>query len=574
MPTPRRACATCFKAKSKCVIQHDGETCERCKRLNKRCVFGLETPRDTGSPITPRAGPLEEKLDRLVSLLQNQQNARLNETQSSPEHNNDTAALIASREDHAPAQDLLYPQLAPNSLISCLGEPSSSQAEDYLTIFRTHMLRFFPAFRLGPDISSQRLKQEKPFLWLCIMCVACTSTSHQLLLGDSIKQIVAREVVYKSQKNMDFLLGLLVFIAWAHYQIRYMAFLSDFMQLSTSIVFDLGLNRTTQNARGYNTFKPATEGRPSEARPTTPPRKDKTMEERRAVLACFLLSSTLAATLKRIDALKWTPSMDESLGLISEYPECAEDTILVVQVKLQLLTNQLDRSNCTWPFGNSRYASEISEPPACFLESIMAHLNAIRNEIPPELMHSDVILGHFHCTFLLFHEAFLSKPSNSFTTLNIERVERFAACMQSIKSWFEAFSSIAPTTYVGFTFPYMCAMAYNFLTLARFSTTEGSAWDRSSVRKTIDILAVCDHLVDNYQTVVANCRTSHVNDDLDFFADCVKSFQCMSRLWKRELDTVTDPADFRLRQEDLEDMSFGFATEWIDAPFMADFFTS
>lgn len=61
---------------------------------------------------------------------------------------------------------------------------------------------------------------------------------------------------------------------------------------------------------------------------------------------------------------------------------------------------------------------------------------------------------------------------------------------------------------------------------------------------------------------------------MDFFADCVKSFQCMSRLWKRELDTVTGPGEFQLSQEDVEDMSFGFATEWIDAPFMTEFFTS
>lgn len=186
----------------------------RCNRLNKRCVFTLETPRDTGSPITPRAGPLEEKLDQLVSLLQNQQNSRLNETQSPPQHNSRTAAPIGPREDHTPTHDSLYPQSVPGSLASCLGEPSPLQADEYLAIFRTHMLRFFPAFRLEPDIVSQQLKQEKPFLWLCIMCVACTSTSHQLLLGDSIKQIVAREIVYKSQKNMDFLLGLLVFIAW------------------------------------------------------------------------------------------------------------------------------------------------------------------------------------------------------------------------------------------------------------------------------------------------------------------------------------------------------------------------
>lgn len=80
--------------------------------------------------------------------------------------------------------------------------------------------------------------------------------------------------------------------------------------------------------------------------------------------------------------------MDKSLAVISERPDCAEDTIFVIQVKLQLLTNQLDCANCTWPFGNSRYVSAVSEPPACFLDSIMAHLNTLRDGIPPELMYS------------------------------------------------------------------------------------------------------------------------------------------------------------------------------------------
>jgi len=60
---------------------------------------------------------------------------------------------------------------------------------------------------------------------------------------------------------------------------------------------------------------------------------------------------------------------------------------------------------------------------------------------------------------------------------------------------------------------------------------------------------------------------------MDFFADSAKSFQCMNRLWKRELDTVEGSGELYSRREDLDDMSFGFATEWIDAPFMADFFS-
>ena len=158
--------------------------------------------------------PLEEKLDRLVTLLQNQQNASRDGTEAPASTGSPPVAM--SNFDLSIAATIL----------PCPGEPSPLQADEYLASFRTHMLRFFPVVRLPSDMSSEQLKEEKPFLWLCIMSVACTSTSHQLVLGDSIRQIVGRELVYRGEKSMDLLLGLLIFIAW------YVVFLAILIQVN------------------------------------------------------------------------------------------------------------------------------------------------------------------------------------------------------------------------------------------------------------------------------------------------------------------------------------------------------
>ena len=74
-----------------------------------------------------------------------------------------------------------------------------------------------------------------------------------------------------------------------------MAFLTDLTQIAMSLVFDLGLNKTSQEPRGAKCFRQASRDKPLYARPKTPSRGVKTMDENRAVLGCFLLSSTYVA---------------------------------------------------------------------------------------------------------------------------------------------------------------------------------------------------------------------------------------------------------------------------------------
>lgn len=93
-------------------------------------------------------------------------------------------------------------------------EPFQVEAEEFLASFQSHKLRGFPFVHIPSTTTASHLKQERPFLWLCIMSISSNSTLQQRLLGSEIRQFVAQEVVVQLNKNIDLLLGILAFIGW------------------------------------------------------------------------------------------------------------------------------------------------------------------------------------------------------------------------------------------------------------------------------------------------------------------------------------------------------------------------
>lgn len=104
-------------------------------------------------------------------------------------------------------------QCPENSLINGL-EPSAHEAEKYLNIFRSHMATYFPFIFVPEPTTAHELRRDRPFLWLCIMSVASTSTVQQKDLAKEVKITMGREILVEGKNNLDLLLGILVFVAW------------------------------------------------------------------------------------------------------------------------------------------------------------------------------------------------------------------------------------------------------------------------------------------------------------------------------------------------------------------------
>jgi hypothetical protein len=138
------------------------------------------------------------------------------------------------------------------------------------------------------------------------------------------------------------------------------------------------------------------------------------MEERRAVLACFLITSMyvrylrttclsllrLSSHLQKIDGLRWTPHMDECLSTLDERKECVNDGILVQQVRLQLI---IEKMALAGSHDGVVEFIEQREPPSLHLESLHSQFQGLKTAILAEsqnngkLLHLLIYGTYSHC---------------------------------------------------------------------------------------------------------------------------------------------------------------------------------
>lgn len=200
--------------------------------------------RNPKKPSPFKTAQLEEKVDSLLSLLQaGGQSDALPHHYSNQTNNNaslhiqgEGESVASGLDDHPPDLPVLTPgttdsegtsSKSPVSLHSDSIGPSPVEAEQYLTTFHTYKAKYFPFVYISSTTTAQQLRQERPFLWLCIMTIASRSTSQQQVLGSQIQHVVAQEMLLKSGQSIDLLLGLLAYIGWyyvpkyGNYFIRY-----------------------------------------------------------------------------------------------------------------------------------------------------------------------------------------------------------------------------------------------------------------------------------------------------------------------------------------------------------------
>jgi hypothetical protein len=122
----------------------------------------------------------------------------------------------------------------------------------------------------------------------------------------------------------------------------------------------------------------------------------RTNEERRAVLGCFLVTSMyvrhsidllairssrsrISSFLQKIDALRWTPHMDECLQVLDDRKECPNDEILIQQVRLQLIVEKMALETCHDAAMES--PEHAREPQSLYLEAVHAQLLDIKTKL-------------------------------------------------------------------------------------------------------------------------------------------------------------------------------------------------
>jgi hypothetical protein len=201
------------------------------------------------------------------------------------------------------------------------------------------MLPHFPFLHLPDHVSAHQLQRDRPFLFQAIVCMASPTAREKGARAAKLKREICEKVFLQHEieeqpggmhRKMDLLLALLVYVAWGWDQLA----LSHLTMLAMSLAGEMRLG------------KPA----PPEVHSLpfiTPPepwdghmRLLHSLECHRAVLACYVLSSTVSAHLEQTDARRWTPLMDTALAAVTASTECPTDAGLALQVRLQLIAHK------------------------------------------------------------------------------------------------------------------------------------------------------------------------------------------------------------------------------------------
>ena len=91
----------------------------------------------------------------------------------------------------------------------------------------------------------------------------------------------------------------------------------------------------------------------------------------------------MSSYFQRLDALRWTPYLDECIAVLGEKDEHPTDPLLIQLVKLQLVVERAGQAQ--WheerddPHGSGRV------PPIFYLKALQAQLEDFKNRIPPSI---------------------------------------------------------------------------------------------------------------------------------------------------------------------------------------------
>lgn len=88
------------------------------------------------------------------------------------------------------------------------------KAQEFLELYRLKVATF-PFVVVGPSVSLESLRRERPFLLLAILAYGAQDDSElQRVLETEIRETCSKRCIVNGEKSMDLLQGLLVYLAW------------------------------------------------------------------------------------------------------------------------------------------------------------------------------------------------------------------------------------------------------------------------------------------------------------------------------------------------------------------------
>lgn len=530
-----RACKTCALAKAKCVPRTEGlnTKCERCHRLKKDCARQTPSMKVRKPYKATRVAQLEEKIDGIVSLLQQQKSVNSQDTTSgnSPLVTNEdilprppppltepeppsTVTYGNHPHPHPPPKPLeqskrqsVYEKSTNACLLAHINsnlEPSDMEIERLVKLYETEMTAKFPFVIIETgELTRKEWVLENPVLGKAVLMAASYfNLPRQTVYETELVRDLTDRIMVKRERTLELLQTILVFCGWYHYHCLGHPNLNNLLGLAIGLAGDLGLNKPPSSDKFKYPF--------GHSRATAGDFSRRSMEQKRALAGLFYLTSLVATGFQRIDAMRYSIHLDECIRVIEGNPEHSTDLLLVELVKVTNLSERIGQT-----VSLIQNESEILVPTALRLGSFQAELDTLKQGIPGAWKDDVILQLHHHLSAIRLYEVSLANnwtpkittksPQSTSTTqaipppLHSSHIQSLFTCLHHTRSFLTLILSLPPTTYLSQPITPWFLLAFTLMILARLSFYQNPllpTWNLDFVREICDLSLILEELAD------------------------------------------------------------------------------
>ncbi|KAB8231349.1 fungal specific transcription factor domain-containing protein [Aspergillus alliaceus] len=360
--------------------------------------------------------------------------------------------------------------------------PSIRDALISLELYRTKMFGLFPFVAMAPHMTADQLKEEKPFLSMAITMVVC-QTAPRREIAKAIGEHIANDVILKGGQSLDILQGLLIYVNWHYAHVQSSAQLVNLIHLTIAQVINLGLDRAARAFPSYLKELDIEGTRPA------PP----TLEERRAYLGCYYLTSLLSACTRDMEPMRYTYFTQECCNIIRDGAEYDSDKYLVQLVGVAQLAEKIHRG-----FSWEGLDPVSSVPVGLAVKWQEAELQQLKASLSSDTGHRDILLLHYHTLEIILYKIALADGQSDiqFGDHPMTQLDLLVRCLESTRSFFSCIFSLESRLFPIFPYTFWCQVGHAIIVLSRLSLydSEKGHWDRDYVRNTIDYNDTVDQL--------------------------------------------------------------------------------
>ncbi|QSZ31870.1 hypothetical protein DSL72_001439 [Monilinia vaccinii-corymbosi] len=490
----------CEQAKSRCIVREKARPrrAQRAGRAGNPPKFDDSSLSSTASPSTDNPSREGEfSLDLPTTVYQDP----IKDAESLQHHHK--RILKDDSRSPTPSREILH--LPPRYISG--RKLTLSQATHLLNSY-IPKLPFFPFVTLPADPTIPTLSQQFPFLLLAILTTAAIPhpyLHHQL--DQEFRRVLSLKLIVESQKSLDYLLGLLVYIAW--YPVHTKPKLNPcftYMNLANSLALDLGLDQAEPRTHPFREF---------DLKGLVDNDGGWTIEAKKAYMGCYVLGSRLSQSFNKPQIISYEnllPSNGDSfIPSLTSTPATA----------IVILERISDRINDTWTAKNYPQMDVLSTE--LYVQVFTAELDTWKRNVPESLTVSPLLALYHTSTHLSVYShalRLLRRPYRPFipgTTEATPSPDHLHTCLRLGASYLHRLLSLPTLEYTHFNLIHWSQLVHSLVTLVRltFIIAHVENWSAETTRERVGLSMYLDALCFRLHSLSSNSQSSSPAAELE-----------------------------------------------------------